>query len=90
MNQTKAVVSIIGKDHTGIMAAASQAAATANANILEVTQSILDGYFVMIMILDITESTQNIDELRATMREALPDMQVHLMHEDIFNSMHRI
>ena len=88
--QIKAVATVIGKDMVGILAKVSAAAAAANANVLEVTQSVLDGYFCMIMILDITAATKGIEELQNSICEAVPDMQVHVMHENIFNSMHRI
>ncbi len=88
--QIKAVATVIGKDMVGILAKVSAAAAAANANVLEVTQSVLDGYFCMIMILDITAATKGIEELQNSIGEAVPDMQVHVMHENIFNSMHRI
>ena len=88
--QIKAVATVIGKDMVGILAKVSAAAAAANANVLEMTQSVLDGYFCMIMILDITAATKGIEELQNSIGEAVPDMQVHVMHENIFNSMHRI
>ena len=88
--QIKAVATVVGKDMVGILAKVSAAAAAANANVLEVTQSVLDGYFCMIMILDITAATKGIEELQNSIGEAVPDMQVHVMHENIFNSMHRI
>ena len=88
--QIKAVATVIGKDMVGILAKVSAAAAAANANVLEVTQSVLDGYFCMIMILDITAATKGIEELQNSIGEAVPDIQVHVMHENIFNSMHRI
>lgn len=87
---TKAVVTVIGKDMVGILAKVSTACAEKNANVIEVTQSVLDGYFCMVMILDITESTCQIDELQGHVKSRVPDMVVHAMHEDIFNSMHRI
>ena len=67
----KAVITVIGKDMVGILAKVSTTCAEANANVSEVTQSILDEYFAMIMLV-------------------VPTMTVHVMHEDIFNSMHRI
>ena len=88
--QIKAVATVIGKDMVGILAKVSAAAAAANANVLEVTQSVLDGYFCMIMILDITAATKGIEELQNSIGEAVPDMQVHVMHENIFSAMHTI
>lgn len=86
----KAVVTVIGKDMVGILARVSTACADMNANVLEVTQSILDGYFCMVMIVDISNMYADIDGLDTRLKSAVPDMVVHVMHEDIFNSMHRI
>ncbi|TDP59109.1 ACT domain-containing protein [Aminicella lysinilytica] len=91
MNETqKAVVTVIGKDMVGILSKVSAAVADANANVLEMTQSILDGYFCLIMILDITKSDKTIEELREIIGGRVPDMVVHVMHENIFDAMHRI
>ena len=87
---SKAVVTVIGKDMVGILAKVSTAAADANANVIEVTQSVLDTFFCMVMIIDITESSMQIDELQKSIENKVPDMVVYVMHEDIFNSMHRI
>lgn len=86
----KAVVTVIGKDMVGILARVSSACAEKNANVLEVTQSILDGYFCMVMVIDISLMSCEIDTLQKSLKESVPDMVVHVMHEDIFNSMHRI
>ena len=86
----KAVVTVIGKDMVGILARVSTVCAGKNANVLEVTQSILDGYFCMVMLIEISELNCQFEELDAGLKEAVPDMVIHLMHENIFNSMHRI
>ena len=91
MNNTqKAVVTVIGKDTVGILAKVSSACAQTNANVMEVTQSVLDSFFCLVMIIDITKADKQIDELQKAIAEETPDMVVHVMHEDIFNSMHRI
>ena len=86
----KAVVTVIGKDTVGILASTAQACAQKKANVLEVTQSILDGYFCMVMVIDISRLSCQFEELDSALKEAVPDMVIHLMHENIFNSMHRI
>lgn len=85
-----AVVTVIGKDMVGILAKVAGACATSNANVLEVTQSILQGYFAMIMIIDISVANCEIEELQNRLQTAVPEMKIHVMHEDIFNSMHKI
>lgn len=86
----KAVISVLGKDMVGILARVSTICANANANVLEVTQSIIDKYFAMYMMVDITDMTVDLEKLRIDLREGVPEMEIHVMHEDIFNSMHKI
>lgn len=86
----KAVVTVIGKDMVGILAKVSTTCAESNANVIEVTQSVLQEYFCMVMLIDITQMNCDIENLRKRLEENVPSMTVHVMHEDIFNSMHRI
>lgn len=86
----KAVISVLGRDMVGILARVSTICADANANVLEVTQSIIDKYFAMYMMVDITDMTVDLEKLRIDLREGVPEMEIHVMHEDIFNSMHKI
>ena len=86
----KAVITVIGQDMVGILAKVSTACAEANVNVVEVTQSILDKYFAMIMLVDIKQMNCSLDELKDNISSAVPTMTVHVMHEDIFNAMHRI
>ena len=83
----KAVITVIGKDMVGILAKVSTACAESNVNVVEVTQSILDKYFAMIMLVDIQHMECSLKE---SILQEVPTMTVHVMHEDIFNSMHRI
>lgn len=86
----KAVITVIGKDMVGILAKVSGTCADVNANVVEVTQSILQDYFAMIMLINIEKMTCDLEQLKHTLEENVPSMQIHVMHEDIFNSMHRI
>ena len=86
----KAVITVLGEDMVGILARVSQTCAEANVNVVEVTQSILEDYFAMIMLVDISKMTIGIDELTEKLKNNVSDMEIHVMHEDIFNSMHRI
>lgn len=88
----RAVITVIGKDMVGILAKVSGMCAQRSANVLEVTQSILQDMFVMVMMVDISSSTISFSELSEEL-SALGDglgLKIHCMHEDIFNSMHRI
>lgn len=86
----RAVITVIGNDTVGILAKVSTECAKANANVLEVTQSVLQEYFAMIMVIEITNINCELQEIEMNIKSRVPDMQVHVMHEDIFQSMHRI
>ena len=88
----RAFITVIGKDMVGILAKVSQKCAEVGVNITEVTQSVLQDMFAMIMLVDIEKSTVPLDQLSDDL-EKLGDglgLKIHVMHEDIFNSMHRI
>jgi len=88
----KAVITVIGKDMVGILAKVSALCAEKDVNVLEVTQSILQDLFVMVMLVDITRATVGVAEL-ADIFDGLGgklNLKIHIMHEDIFNSMHKI
>jgi ACT domain-containing protein len=74
----------------GILAMVSGICAKANANILEVTQSVLQEFFVMIMVIDISNMNRSLSDLRRELEENSMGMKIHVMHEDIFHSMHRV
>ena len=88
----RAVITVIGMDNVGILLLVSGVSAKYQANVLEVTQSVLQDMFAMIMMVDITamttDFTQLSDELNS-LGETL-GLSIHAMHEDIFNAMHRI
>lgn len=86
----KAVVTVIGKDMVGILAKVSTTCAKANANVTEVTQSVLQEYFAMVMLIDIEKMSCDITELQEMLIKNVDGMKIHVMHENIFNSMHRI
>lgn len=90
MKKEKAVVTIVGKDTVGILAKAATCCANANANVVEVSQSVMEEFFTMIMMIEVDQINCSISELQAAVKEALPEMEVHVMHEQIFDSMHRI
>ena len=88
----KAVISVIGNDRVGILARVSTVCAECSANILDVTQSVLQDKFVMVMLVDISGLSVGFRELSDRMKALGEEigMVIHVMHEDIFNSMHRI
>lgn len=88
----KAVITVIGKDSVGILAKVSEACSKADVNIVEVTQSVLQDMFAMIMLVEIDKSNIGFEQLRSNLKAVggSTNTKVHVMHEDIFNSMHRI
>ena len=88
----KAVISVLGKDNRGIVAKVSTECAKFNANILEVSQNIMLDMFAMIMMIDINDISVDFKDFVDYMVEygELNQLKIHVMHEDIFNSMHKI
>jgi len=88
----KAVVTVIGKDMVGILAKVSTQCAAHNVNVIEVTQSVLQDLFAMIMLVDISQLDGSLSKFGRAMSKTGEEMglQIHVMHEDIFNSMHRM
>ena len=88
----KAVITVVGKDMVGILAKVSDMCAQQGVNVLEVTQSILQDLFVMVMLVNIDHLSGSINGLAQSMNEMGEEknLKIHVMHEDIFHSMHRI
>lgn len=88
----RAVLTVIGKDTVGILAAVSVECAERNVNIIDVTQTVLDGLFCMIMMCDISGLNMPFDKFSDVLSKKGSEMgmSINIMHEDIFNSMHRI
>ena len=88
----RAVVSVVGRDAVGIIAQVSNECAVCGVNILDISQTVLQDYFTMIMITDIdaitVPFTEFIDRMSALGREN--GLEIQAMHEDIFNTMHKI
>ena len=88
----KAVITVVGKDRVGIIAAVSTALADNNVNILDISQTILQGFFTMIMLAELDSERLAIPALQDILNavgERL-GMQVRVQHEEIFTAMHRI
>ena len=88
----RAVVTVVGKDKTGIISKVSTFLAEKDVNILDISQTIMDEYFAMIMMVDLsnsqTELSQLAQECSAMGRKI--GMSIHIQHEDIFNAMHSV
>lgn len=88
----KIVVTIVGKDRVGIIAMVSNILAENNVNILNINQNILDGFFNMVMIAEISESKMKLKDLQQVLRQRGEEinLEIKAQHQDIFNIMHKI
>ena len=89
----KAVITVLGKDTVGILAKVSAFCAERNMNIVEVTQSVLQDMFAMVMLVEFDRSdVPSFEKLNADFDAFGQSIgtKIHIMHEDIFNSMHKI
>ena len=82
----------MGHDRIGIIAAIATVLAETGINILDISQTILQGFFTMTMVVDLSQSTVDIAELRELLAEQGEKLklQITVQHEDIFRFMHRI
>ncbi len=88
----KAIVTVIGKDKSGIIAEVSGVLAKNDVNIEDISQTIVQGNFTMIMLCDLEKSKMTINTLSEVLNKLGEDIGVnmHVQHEDIFNAMHKI
>ena len=88
----KAVITVIGHDKVGIIARVSALLSESNVNILDITQTIMQDIFTMVMITDVANININFTDLVDKLADLGKDMglEIRCQHEDIFNSMHKI
>lgn len=88
----KAVVTVIGKDKIGIISKVSSVLAEESINILDISQTILQDYFTMIMIVDLTDMNTSFKIIKNKLEDTGVEigMSIKIQHEDIFDSMHKI
>ena len=88
----KAVVTVTGKDKVGIIAMTSRECARFSANIIDISQTVMKEYFAMIMLVELDnlncDFSAFVNAMKTTGEENGVDIRV--MHEDIFNTMHKI
>ena len=88
----KSIVTVIGKDKSGIIAKVSGKLADNNINIEDISQTIMQDYFTMVMLTEIANSkisfTELVDEMKKIGEEIGVD--IYVQHEDIFNTMHKV
>ncbi|WP_026894897.1 ACT domain-containing protein [Clostridiisalibacter paucivorans] len=88
----RAIITVVGKDKKGIIAGVSKELSNENINILDITQTILQEYFTMIMLVDISQMNIPFMNLKDRLEEKGKELSVSIkiQREDIFNEMHNI
>lgn len=88
----KAVVTVTGKDKVGIIAMASAECAKYGVNIIDISQTVMKEYFAMIMLVELEGMTTSFSAFAEEMKKSGEEqgVDIHVMHEDIFNTMHKI
>ena len=88
----KAVITVTGKDKVGIIAMASTECAKFGANIIDISQTVMQEYFAMIMMVSLEGLRVDFSEFADAMTKVGGEngVDIRVMHEDIFNTMHRI
>ena len=88
----KAIVTVVGKDRVGIIANVCVQLASFNVNVLDISQTVMQGYFTMMMVMEVSECNVPLAELVTRMDQVGKDMglSIRVQREDIFEAMHRI
>ena len=87
-----AIVTVVGQDRVGIIAAVCIRLASLNINVLDISQTILDGYFNMVMVVDLSEPTCPFDELQGALNDLGKQLglQIRIQKTEIFEAMHQV
>ena len=88
----KGIVTVLGRDSVGIIAKICAYMSERDVNVLDIAQTIVDGYFNMMMVVDLSKSQEPLVTMASGLETLGSDIGVvvRLQHEDIFNAMHRI
>ena len=88
----KAIVTVVGKDRVGIIGNVCMSLANFNVNVLDISQTVMQGYFTMMMVVDVSACTMPLAELVGIMEEMgkARNLSIRLQREDIFEAMHRV
>ena len=92
MQKANAVITVNGQDKVGIISTVSGILSEHNVNIANITQTIMQSFFTMVMMVDISEMTTDFETLSKELEAAGEELglQIRIQHEAIFNSMHRL
>lgn len=88
----KAIVTVVGKDRVGIIANVCTALANYNVNVLDISQTVMQGYFTMMMATEVSECNVPLASLATEMERVGKELglSIRVQREDIFEAMHRI
>ena len=88
----KAIVTVVGKDQVGIIAGVCNRLAEYSINVLDISQTIMEGYFTMMMVVDLTLCRKPFDQLRAALKDYGEGrgLSIRIQREDIFDAMHKL
>jgi len=88
----RAIITVVGKDKVGIIAAISSLLAENNVNILDISQTIMQGFFTMIMLVDLQGAKLKFSDLKELLKKKGEEIgvDINMQHEDLFNSINRI
>ncbi|MBQ7341102.1 MAG: ACT domain-containing protein [Oscillospiraceae bacterium] len=88
----KAIVTVVGKDRVGIIASVCTDLAELNVNVLDISQTVMQGYFTMMMVTDVSASKLPVAELARKLEEKGKEigLSIRLQREEIFEAMHRV
>ncbi|GBU23113.1 hypothetical protein R80B4_03029 [Fibrobacteres bacterium R8-0-B4] len=88
----RAIVSVVGKDRMGIIAKVSGLLFSIDINVMDLSQSVMNDYFHMIMLVDMSKCSRKFEEISAALDTLGTEigMSIKIQHEDIFNAMHKI
>ena len=88
----KAIVTVVGKDQVGIIAGVCNTLADSRINVLDISQTIMEGYFTMMMVVDLAACETPFAQLRTILKDYGEGrgLSIRIQREDIFDAMHRI
>lgn len=88
----RAIVTVIGHDRVGIIARVATGLAEFNVNVLDISQTVMDDYFTMVMLVDVQKANVEFLVLRDRLNVLGTEMglSIRIQHEDIFNAMHAV
>ena len=87
-----AIITVVGSDKVGIIAKVSAFLAERNINILDISQTVLSGNFVMMMVVDLSSGTKPLEDVKKELAEMGESfgVSISMMHEKVFSAMHRV